>query len=159
MTKVNGMDGGFVSRGTHLSVVAYEPWHLREISLQPHQEHLADGLKNGWAENVAKSGRCWTALVSGQPVACGGFQECWEGRAAVWAILSDQAGPWMLQITRAVRKALDAHPAERIEAHALVGFNPAARWLELLGFEPETILRKFHQGRDYQSFVRLRTTL
>jgi len=59
-------------------------------------------------------------------------------------------------LTRAVRRGLQDHPAERIEAQALAGFAPAVRWARLLGFMPEALLRRFHQGRDYQAFVFLK---
>src|SRR3954462_4348527 len=132
----------------------YQPRHLHELALQPHQQHLGAALReHGWAEQVADAGPCWTALVDARPIACAGFQECWEGRAIAWAILAETAGRHMPALTRAVRRALASHPAERIEAQALVGFAPAARWARLLGFVPETVLRRFHQGRDYQAFV------
>jgi hypothetical protein len=140
-----------------MEIVPYASWHLREIALQPHQQHLGVALReHGWAEEVAAAGPCWTALVGGRPIACAGFQDCWEGRAIAWAILGETAGRHMAALTRAVRRALAAHPAERIEAQALVGFEPAMRWARLLGFAPETVLRKFHAGRDYQAFVMLK---
>jgi hypothetical protein len=152
------MDGSSVL-GT-LQVVPYHPSHLHQLALQPHQQHLGPALReHGWAEQVTEAGPCWTALADGQPIACAGFQECWEGRAIAWAILGEAAGRHMLWLTRQVRKALDRHPAARIEAQALLSFEPAARWARLLGFEPEAVLRRFHQGRDYQAFVRLGTTL
>jgi hypothetical protein len=143
-----------------MEVVPYQPRHLREIALQPHQEHLGTMLqRTDAAEQVTKTGPCWTALLEGKPIACAGFQNCWEGRAIAWAVLSDQAGPHMLSLTRAVRKALELYPAERIEAHAMLGFRPAERWLKALGFEQETVLRKFNRGQDFRAFVLLKTTL
>jgi hypothetical protein len=137
-----------------VEIEAYAPWHLKAIALQPHQQHLGVALReHGWAEQVDQAGPCWTALVDQAPIACAGFQECWEGRAIAWAILGDAAGPHMLALTRAIRHGLARHPAARIEAQALVGFDPATRWARLLGFVPETVLRKYHQGRDYQAFV------
>jgi RimJ/RimL family protein N-acetyltransferase len=138
-------------------IVPYAPHHLHQLALQPHQQHLGPALRaHGWAEQVSEAGPCWTALIDGEPIACAGFQECWEGRAIAWAILGETAGRHMRTLTRAVRRALACHPAERIEAQALVDFAPAARWARLLGFKEETVLRKFHQGRDYQAFVFLK---
>jgi len=138
-------------------IVPYAPHHLHRLALQPHQQHLAVALReHGWAEQVAEAGPCWTALADEEPIACAGFQDCWAGRAIAWAILGETAGHHMRALTRAVRRALDAHPAERIEAQALIGFAPATRWARLLGFAPEHVLRKFHQGRDYQAFVLLK---
>ncbi|MDQ7246225.1 hypothetical protein [Dongia sedimenti] len=140
-----------------MQIEPYQPRHLHELALQPHQQHLGVALReHGWAEQVADAGPCWTALADGEPIACAGFQECWAGRAIAWAILAETAGRHMPALTRAVRRALALHPAERIEAQALVGFAPAARWARLLGFVPETVLRRFHQGRDYQAFVLLK---
>jgi RimJ/RimL family protein N-acetyltransferase len=138
-------------------IIPYASHHLHQLALQPHQQHLGTALReHGWAEQVSEAGPCWTAIVDGQPIACAGFQDCWEGRAIAWAILGETAGRHMAALTRAVRRALAAHPAERIEAQALVGFAPALRWARLLGFAPEGVLRKFHQGRDYQAFVLLK---
>jgi hypothetical protein len=145
------------SEARRLEVVAYRPEHLHQLALQPHQQHLGPALKeHGWAEKVDRAGPCWTALADGRPICCAGFQDCWEGRAIAWAILSDDAGPHMLWLTRKVRQALDAYPADRIEAQALEGFAPAVRWAELLGFETEAVLRRFHQGRDYRAFIWLK---
>ena len=139
---------------SRVEIVTYAPWHLMAIALQPHQQHLGVALReHGWAEQVDQAGPCWTALVDREPIACAGFQECWEGRAIAWAILGDAAGPHMLALPRAIKAGLARHPAERIEAQALLGFDPATRWARLLGFAPETVLRRFHQGRDYQAFV------
>nr|ACF98017.1 hypothetical protein [uncultured bacterium 878] len=140
-----------------MQIEPYQPRHLHELALQPHQQHLGVALRaHGWAEQVADAGPCWTALADGNPIACAGFQDCWEGRAVAWAILAETAGLHMPALTRAVRRALALHPAERIEAQALVGFAPGTRWARLLGLVPETVLRKFHQGRDYQAFVLLK---
>ncbi len=111
-----------------MQIEPYQPRHLHALALQPHQQHLGVALRaHGWAEQVADAGPCWTALVDGQPIACAGFQECWEGRAIAWAILGESAGRHMLALTRAVKRALDRHPAERIEAQALVDFAPRPR--------------------------------
>jgi len=138
-------------------IVPYAPHHLHQLALQPHQQHLGAALRqHGWAEQVADAGPCWTALVDEAPIACAGFQDCWEGRAIAWAILGETAGRHMPALTRAVRRALDRYPAARIEAQALLGFAPAMRWARLLGFLPECVLRQFHQGQDYQAFVLLK---
>ncbi|WP_395017728.1 hypothetical protein [Dongia sp.] len=143
---------------SRLLIVPYAPHHLHRLALQPHQEHLGVALREqGWAERVSDAGPCWTALGDQEPIACGGFQECWEGRAIAWAILGETAGRHMLALTRAVRRRLDRHPAKRIEAQALIGFVPAARWAGLLGFAGECVLRQYHQGRDYQAFVFLKS--
>lgn len=157
------------SRSIHagFTVVPYAPRHLREIALQPHQEHLAAFIATrDHAERVADAGPCWTAAVDGVPIGCGGFQEPWAGRAIAWAVLSHTAGPWMLPLTRAVRSAFAAHPAERIEAQTAVDFLSGLRWAFAIGFRAECRLERFYRGQDYWGlvylkppFVRIKTTL
>lgn len=149
------MDGGQAIQA--FSVVPCEPWHLKEIALQPHQEHLGALLKSsGLADQVAASGSAWTALVNGRPIGSGGFIEHWAGRSEVWAVLSDQAGAHMLALTRAVRRGIDLHQAARIEATVLSGFEPGLRWVRLLGFEEECLRRRYQDGRDHVAFVLLK---
>lgn len=140
------------------SVVSYEPWHLRALALQPHQEHLGAYLRKTpkFADQVTASGACWSALSAGQPIACGGFIDHWVGRASVWAALSDHAGHHMLALTRAVRRGIAEHPAERIEATVVAGFEPGIRWVLMLGFEDEGLLRRYQYGHDHRAFVILK---
>jgi hypothetical protein len=145
--------------GAAFVVAPYHPSHLRTLALQPHQQHLGAYLaESDHAETVLEAGPCWSVLVDDTPIACGGFQECWPGRSIAWAVLSDAAGAWMLPLTRAVRRGLREHPAERIEAQVLEGFHPGLRWATLLGFECEGRLRRFHEGRDYRAFALLKTS-
>jgi len=136
------------------AIAPYRPAHLRAIALQPHQQHLGAFLTAGdYAEQVLEAGPCWSALVDDAPIGCGGFQECWPGRSIAWAVLSEAAGAWMMPLTRAVRRGLALHPAERIEAQVLEGFSPGLRWATLLGFESEGVLKRYYEGCDYRGFV------
>jgi hypothetical protein len=144
------MDGGALKA---FEVVPYEPWHMRAVG----QQYLGAFLSGSEIpEQVAAQGACWTALRHGRPVACAGFRDIWEGRAETWAILSPDAVPVALRLTRAVRRALLLHPAERIEATVVAGFAPGLRWVEALGFEPEGVRKRYHQGRDHLAFVLLK---
>ena len=71
-------------------------------------------------------------------MACAGLVEVWEGRAYAWAILSDNAGPYMLPLTREIRSKLAAAPFRRIEMAVDADFDAGARWAEMLGFRCET---------------------
>lgn len=117
-----------------MNIVPLERDHLKAISVQPaqaaeyaHADALASPLGIGWA-----------ALVDGEPVACAGLVEVWEGRAYAWAILSDNAGPYMRALTREIRSRLDAAPFRRIEMAVDAEFEAGARWAEMLGFRCET---------------------
>jgi hypothetical protein len=148
------MDGGSLKA---FEIVPYESWHLRELAKQPSQEHLAGFLDGSEApEQVAQQGSCWSALSFGRPIACGGYSDLWPGRAEVWATLTDGAKPHAIRLTKAVRRSLDIHPAERIEATVLAAFEPGLRWIKMLGFEEEGLRKRYHQGRDHVAFVLLK---
>jgi hypothetical protein len=138
-------------------IVDYRPEHLRGLALQTQQAELAAFIAGGdYAENVARAGPAWTALAGDAPIACAGFHLPWPGRAIAWAVLAEGAGREMLRLTRAVRRALSACPAERIEAQVLESFGPGLRWVAALGFTSEGRLRRFSRGEDYRSFVILK---
>lgn len=157
------MDGSsIVSRETSAShapvtVVPYEPTHLRRISLQPHQEHLAaffDGSDQ--PEQIAALG-WWTVIAQGEPVGCGGFVEPWAGRALAQAVLSHLARPHMLFLVREVRRRMDLHPARRIECTTVAGFRAGARFARACGFRVETPLMPMYlRGEDHTSWVYLK---
>lgn len=87
---------------------------------------------------VSPFGKAWTGLVNGEPKACAGLVEIWQGRAYAWALLAEDAGPHMRRITKTIRSHLDAAPYRRIEMAVDADFAAGQRWAQMLGFECET---------------------
>ena len=83
-------------------------------------------------------GYAWTAWAGDSPIICAGIIEVWEGRAYAWALLSQDAGEYMLAMTREIRSRLSALPFRRVEMAVAAGFSAGCRWAKLLGFECET---------------------
>jgi hypothetical protein len=138
-------------------VVEFKPEHLHAIALQPAQEGFRAFLASGdFAERVARSGPAWTAMVDGEPIACGGFHYPWKGRAQAWAVLSKAAGAHMVALTRAVLRGMRACPAARIEAHVNAAFEAGSRWAEMLGMQREALCRRYHEGQDFWAYVLIR---
>ncbi len=75
---------------------------------------------SGWAD-----GRC---------VGIAGLIDQPDGSALVWALLSKYAGPYMLPVTRKVRRVIEAYPRTNIEATCVASYPERERWLEVLGF-------------------------
>jgi hypothetical protein len=135
-----------------LEVLPYEPLHMHAIAAHPGKEDFAGYIDGGgFAEQV--TGPAWTIHARGVPVCCAGFQMPWRNRSVCWAVMSPFSGRWMTGITRIVRRHIEEHDAERIEAHTRSDFEKGKRWLPMLGFEHETTLRKFIDGHDYEAFV------
>lgn len=118
-------------------IIPFEPTHIQQLDVQDAQRLTDDDQARALA---APFGLAWTGAVDGVPVACAGLVEVWPGRAYAWALLARNAGPWMVAITRGVRRALKAAPFDRIEMAVDSGFLAGQRWALMLGFELETPL-------------------
>ncbi len=106
-------------------------------------------------------------VVSGCPplmLGVGGMIETWPGRQIVWALLSRHVG-WfqLLEIHREVVKRLDTVQSgptkaryRRIEANVLAGFRSGNKWVSMLGFQFEGLMRHFDQdGNDHALYARV----
>ena len=71
-------------------------------------------------------------------------------------VLSDSIGASMTPIHRIVRHTLEVLPFRRLEAHVDVEHAEAHRWIALLGFEQEGVMRQFYEGRDFALYARVK---
>lgn len=139
-----------------LHLVRFRPQHVALITPQAEQvsdaRHLAQAHVSAFAaQHFAVSG-----FVGGRCVGAAGLFDIAPGRAVVWALLSKEVGPYMVEVSRKVRRVLDAHPAEVIEATA--AFPAARRWLEVLGFVRDDTPRHYlPSGLDVVQYARRRT--
>lgn len=134
-----------------IAVLDFRPSHARLIRPQDQQLHEA-----GEEMLTAPYGEAITVTSDGAPVACAGMVPVWPGRAYAWALLDRDVGPHMLAVTRAIRSRLDRASFARIEMAAAVDFEAASRWARLLGFERESLARKYlPDGRDAWIYVRV----
>lgn len=148
--------------------IPFHPGHLEHLALQRAQqgERAAVILSPAIAGELRHHGIALTALGhTEQPgvervLGCGGIINQWQGRAIAWALVSRLVLPeeW-IAITRRVRGAVEtAHRAGvwRIEAQADAGFPQAMRWLELMGFAREALMRGYSPvGRDCWLYARV----
>ena len=110
-------------------------------------------------ENLARfiaSGPAF-ACVDGSVMAIGGVLPIWEGRGLAWGLLSDSIGASMTTVHRAVLRGLnDLFVMDRVEAQVALEHAEGFRWMRLLGFQQEGVLRSFYEGQDYALFSRIR---
>lgn len=121
------------------------PGQIGEADLTPYNLYL-----------LHRSGPAWHARRNGKLVALGGHAPVWAGRTVVWGYLGADSGPSLPAMTRKVRAEMDALALEfpRIEAYASRNYGAASRWLVMLGFRREGLMRKFASGRDYFMYAR-----
>ncbi len=132
-----------------------KPSMALELDLAPGQVGEAEPSPDNLYQ-LGRAGPSWYVRRNGELVALGGYTPVWKGRAVAWAYLGVNSGPAMPAITRKVRRTLDDLALEfpRVEAYASRNYGAASRWLVLLGFRREGLMRKFAAGRDYFMFAR-----
>lgn len=111
---------------------------------------LAATIKEGLGFSLA-------ALKHGQLVVLAGVAPRHPGVGVAWAVLSsDLTAREFLTIHRATDRAMKASVFDRIEAYASMDHEPSIRWLEILQFKCEGVMRKFHNGKDFALFAKVK---
>jgi hypothetical protein len=141
---------------------------IREFQpLDLHRIQVADTtLEAGWRHDgprMAAAGPAWTVLHDGEVLVCVGLALPWRGRACAWCIIGSRfprrAWPWLhRQVKTGIPRVMAELRLHRIEAEALTGWDPGARWLHKLGFRPEGIMPAYgpaQQDFDRWGFVNL----
>ncbi len=129
--------------------------HLEQIDAQDAQRAWVSGNAEALA---ASPGTARTLLLDGQPIASAGVVEVWPGRGYAWALLSAEAGRYMVRITRAVREFLDGSGYRRVEMAVDADFAAGRRWAEMLGFvceTPQPMRAYAPNGRDCYLYARV----
>jgi hypothetical protein len=128
-----------------------------EALLQPqHQQALEMVSIGDWrvmVRDAASHGPAWTGWQGDQVVGCAGVTLRWHGRAHAWCVLAPgiPKSAW-IGIHRAVLTRLPQLRTEleliRLEAEAMRGFLAGDRWLRMLGFEFEGVMRCYGPGGE-----------
>lgn len=122
------------------------------LELKPH-----DGQKNQAPLTAAnlfalmQAGPAWGVRIDGRLVAVGGYNAPWPGRAILWGYLGADCGPALPIMTKHVLREVRAMRVEfpRVEAYAERHHAAGNRWLKLLGFKREGLMRRFCNGQDF----------
>jgi len=98
----------------------------------------------------------FTGFVDGVPIACAGMVEGALAIGGMWAILSEDARRHMLTLTRAGLRMLALYHYRRVETNVPVDFIAGCRWIGILGFECEGVMRKYApDGSDQYRYARV----
>lgn len=142
------------------SVILFSPDHLRLLTAQAEQsdDHRAMlQMNNGHWERIRNS---FTVCKDELILACGGVIHHWNGRGELWIIMSFWLNRSdMLFLHRTVKKFLDdCHTSgyARLEASVLQEFAAGHKWLKMLGFEAEGVMRRYDPaGKDHVSYAKI----
>lgn len=128
--------------------VPYKAQHLMYVDLQDAQKYFEPLIDDPeYAVSLEQIGPAWTCMKGDRVLGCGGFQEYYFGRAAIWALLAKNIGAAMVPIHRRVFMEIHKSPYRRIEAVVAPSLVPVSHGFEL----PDTFI-KGHLWMDMLGF-------
>jgi hypothetical protein len=138
-----------------MNVKPFQAGHMKLFELAGGRELFGPvPFAEGWADMIVGG---WSAFDGDQIIAAGGLSEDHAECATAWSLLLPSTARHMTALTRFSAGVFDRAPYRRIQAHALPTFPPAIRWLEMLGFSREGLLRKYSpSGHDMLLFSRIK---
>ena len=130
-------------------IVPFQRWHVGWL-----QEDGMFRFDFGTLQTLEQQ-NSWTAVVDGDPIACGGTIQQWPGRHIAWMYLNSKTGPHMRFLTAEVLKGL-RQVQGRIELTVRQDFAAGHRWARILGFVVETPLLRGYgpEGENHVGYVR-----
>ena len=139
-----------------MKVIPFRPEHIGLMNLQEHQRLVISSLTMPYLSQIISAGPTLSAVVDDRVIACAGIASPGLGIGTLWAVVAKDAGPYFIRLDRCVRRFLEIPKLRRIEASSEVDFAPGCRWLELLGFQSEGIMRKYGpNGEDHMRYARV----
>ena len=133
-----------------MKIIDFEPEHILQITPQSHQAFMKLTLEYG---KYLATGNCFTGIHDGKVVAIGGILTVYPGRGFLHMIVADGMPHQWIKLYRAARRLIDAVSEEYVRLETMSNFEEANRWLELLGFEFEGVLRRvMPDGTDARSY-------
>lgn len=139
-----------------MTVIPFEPKHLWQIRLQPSQVIALSYITPEYALALSTGGPAVSAEHNGEIIACCGVAYTAFKGGMLWGFVSKDAGRHMVRLHKCLRRFLGLIKARRLDATVEAGFAPGCRWLALLGFECEGLMRAFGpDGSDHLRFARV----
>jgi len=137
-----------------MNMIPFRAEHAALIDLQAEQERI-EGIGHVLE---AASNPAWTLQIADKIIACCGVAAQWDGRYTAWTLISRDAGPHMIRLTRMMNRMIELFPGPwRMEAYVKTGFEAGDRLMKAMGFRFETRAEKFMPDRsDANIYVRFK---
>ena len=104
-------------------------------------------------------GCSFTGFTEDKIIGCAGILPIWEGLGHAWVVMGKDYKKHRIWIHKQVQdmffKIAVGKKFRRVQANVQCDFYDAVRWIEALGFEPESILRQYGpDGKDHYMYTR-----
>lgn len=122
-------------------MVEFQPFrseHLRYLIPQTIQRHDHAILLNSSYASIIDGNFGLSAWVGLQCIGAAGVVPVFPTRGVAWAILSHEAAPYMLAITKKARRTMAMLTYRRIEIAVRADFEEGNRFARLIGMDLET---------------------
>lgn len=146
-------------------MINYRPFDRTHLNLiNPHDIYSTDkGLLRRWADaapSIEGSGAATSIFFENVILAIILFMPIYDGVAEVITISDRRIEEHKKEYVKALKKGIqihmDARGLWRLQATIRADVDFAERWIEVLGFEKEGLLRKFGpSGEDHFMFARV----
>jgi len=139
-----------------MKVVPFHRDHLKTLNLQLAQREALP-LLTDVIINELERGQSFTAMICNTPMMCCGVHGDGMGRGVLWALVSQDIGRHMVQITKLCRRFFDNSGYRRLETVVDYDFIAGHRWVRLMGFELEAKrMRSYYpNGRDCSLYAKI----
>lgn len=133
-----------------MNIIEFEPEHILQIEPQASQRYIERSIQYG---NYLATGDCFTGIQDGRVMAIGGVIPVTDTRAYLHMIVAAGFPNQWIKIFRATKRLIAAVEGDYIRLETLSTTPESDRWLEMVGFQCEGILRRvMPDGSDAKSY-------
>ena len=131
---------------------------LKKIDLQESQKYIEPFIDyDADLQAAGEANQAWTFEENNEILAIVGLEPQWEGRAVAWTFISQHAGKHFPMIHKVITAIMDNSGFKRIETTVDVGFKQGHRWMKMMGFEVEGLMRAYRpDGGDMFLYARIK---
>lgn len=134
-------------------IVPFEPQHV--YAFDPIESAVLSAVTPKYLASLRTMGPAVSALDGDRVIGCAGVAVHEGGAGTLWAFCAPEMRSRIVRAHRALERLISIVPLRRLEASARVDLTPACRWLEMLKFEREGVMRKFGpDGSDHVRYAR-----
>ena len=132
------------------------PDHLKKIdpSIKQPSLNIEQIINNG--DEITSWERTYSLIDGDEVLLVGGILDTGGGRAMAWSVMSNGTRGRMKAVSRRVKSFIDYHLKDinRLEVLVNDNFVLGHKWAKLLGFEKESVMRRYAGKEDYAMYVR-----